>query len=121
MRDGRTRLAHRAGHAVNLETGAVVGVTVQDADAGDTTTMVETLITAAEQVEAVLPDGAAVTGHDLAGDADEPPGVQLVVSDEAYGNTPGAALAADRRSPRWRFPTARTGDCPRVVPHRPAA
>ena len=61
MKDGRTRLAHKAEHAVDLETGAVVGVTVQDADAGDTKTMVETLITAAEQVEAVLPAGAGLT------------------------------------------------------------
>ena len=53
MKDGRTHLAHTAEHAVDLETGAIVGVTVQDADEGDTTTMVETLITAAEQVEAV--------------------------------------------------------------------
>ena len=53
MKDGRTHLAHTAEHAVDLETGAIVGVTVQDADTGDTTTMVETLITAAEQVEAV--------------------------------------------------------------------
>ena len=53
MKDGRTHLAHTAEHAVDLETGAIVGVTVQDASAGDTTTMVETLITAAEQVEAV--------------------------------------------------------------------
>ena len=60
MKDGRTHLAHKAEHAVDLETGAVVGVTVQDADAGDTTTMVETLITAAEQVEAVVPDGAGL-------------------------------------------------------------
>ena len=60
MKDGRTRLAHKAEHAVDLETGAVVGITVQDSDAGDTKTMVETLITAAEQVEAVLPDGAGL-------------------------------------------------------------
>ena len=60
MKDGRTHLAHTAEHAVDLETGAIVGVTVQDADDGDTTTMVETLITAAEQVEAVLPAGAGV-------------------------------------------------------------
>ena len=45
----------QAEHAVDLETGAIVGVRVQDVDDGDTTTMVETLITAAEQVEAVLP------------------------------------------------------------------
>ena len=53
MKDGRTHLAHTAEHAVDLETGAIVGVTVQDASAGDTTTLAETLITAAEQVEAV--------------------------------------------------------------------
>ena len=57
MKDGRTHLAHKAEHAVDLETGAVIGVTVQDPDADDTTTMVETLITAAEQVEAMLPAG----------------------------------------------------------------
>lgn len=34
-----------------------MGVTVQDADAGDTTTSRETLIEAAEQIETVLPDG----------------------------------------------------------------
>jgi transposase len=55
MKDGRTHLAHKAEHAVDLETGAIVGVTVQDADDGDTTTCVETLIEAAEQVEAVRP------------------------------------------------------------------
>ena len=60
MKDGRTHLAHTAEHAVDLETGAVVGVTVQDADDGDTTTMVETLITAADQVDAVLPAGTGL-------------------------------------------------------------
>ena len=56
MNDGRTHLAHKAEHAVDLETGAVVGVTVQDADQGDTTTSIETLIEAAEQIEAVIAD-----------------------------------------------------------------
>ena len=44
MKDGRTHLAHKAEQAVDLETGAVVGVTVQGADTGDTTTLVETLM-----------------------------------------------------------------------------
>jgi len=43
MKDGRTHLPHKAEHAVDLETGAIVGVTVQDADDGDTTNCVETL------------------------------------------------------------------------------
>ena len=69
MKDHRTHLAHKAEHAVDLETGAVVAVTIQDADAGDTTTSIETLIEAAEQVETVVPDGA---------------GVQEVVGDKGY-------------------------------------
>ena len=67
MKDGRTHLAHTAEHAVDLETGAIVGVTVQDASAGDTTTLVDTLVTAAEQVGAV---GA--------------PGIAEVVADKGY-------------------------------------
>jgi transposase len=60
MKDGRTHLAHKAEHAVDLETGAIVGVTVQDADDGDTTTSIETLIEAADQVETVQPDGGGI-------------------------------------------------------------
>jgi transposase len=69
MKDGRTHLAHKAEHVVDLETGAIVGVTVQDADEGDTTTSRETLIEAAEQVEAVQPDGN---------------GIEEVVGDKGY-------------------------------------
>jgi transposase len=69
MKDGRTHLAHKAEHAVDLETGAIVGVTVQDADDGDAETSRETLTTAAEQIEAVLPEGN---------------GLQEVVGDEGY-------------------------------------
>jgi transposase len=38
MKDGRTHLAYKAEHAVDLETGALVAVTLQDADQGGTTT-----------------------------------------------------------------------------------
>src|SRR6202451_2805580 len=51
MKDGRTHLAHKAEHAVDLETGALVAVTLQHADQGDTTTIIETAIAAAEQSE----------------------------------------------------------------------
>ena len=50
MKDGRTHLAHKAEHAVDLETGAVVAVTVQDADEGDTATSVDTLIEAETEI-----------------------------------------------------------------------
>ncbi len=52
MKDGRTHLAHKAEHAVDLETGAIVSVTVQGADQGDTQTMVKTLTEAVEKVAA---------------------------------------------------------------------
>jgi transposase len=49
MKDGRTHLAHKAEHAVDLKTGAVLAVTLQEADQGDTTTFVETLAEAGEK------------------------------------------------------------------------
>jgi len=48
MKDGRTHLAHKAEHAVDLDTGAVVAVTLQGADRGDTTTLDETLCEAGD-------------------------------------------------------------------------
>ena len=42
-KDGRTHLAHKAEHAVDLDTGAVVAVTLQGADLGDTVTLDATL------------------------------------------------------------------------------
>jgi transposase len=52
MKDGRTHLAHKAEHAVDLDTSALVAVTLHGADVGDTTSLVETAIAAAEQLEA---------------------------------------------------------------------
>ena len=64
MKDGRTHMAHKAEHAVDLETGAVVAVTLQAADHGDTTTIEETLIEAAEQLEETA-NGAGETVEEL--------------------------------------------------------
>lgn len=50
MKDGRTHLAHKAEHAVDFQTGAVLAVTLQGADQGDTTTVRETLVQAGENV-----------------------------------------------------------------------
>jgi transposase len=56
MKDGSTHLAHKAEHGVDLDTGAIVAVTLQGADEGDTTTIIETAIAAAEQIEAAQAD-----------------------------------------------------------------
>jgi len=53
MKDGRTHLAHKAEHAVDLETEAVVSVTVQPANRGDCDSMDETLDVAVEALASV--------------------------------------------------------------------
>ena len=53
MKDGRTHLAHKAEHAVDLETGAVVAVTVQPADRGDTQSLETTLAEVLENLAAI--------------------------------------------------------------------
>jgi len=50
MKDGRTHLAHKAEHAVDVESGAIVAVTVQDASIGDTGTIMDTLAEAEGQL-----------------------------------------------------------------------
>jgi IS5 family transposase len=42
MKDGRTHLAHKAEQAVDMATGAIVAITIQGADQGDTTTIKKT-------------------------------------------------------------------------------
>ena len=56
MKDGRTHLAHKAEHAVDLETGAVLAVTLQPATAGDTHTLYETLAQCGEHIREVAAD-----------------------------------------------------------------
>jgi transposase len=53
MKNGRTHLAHKAEHAVDLDTGAIVAVTIHGADQGDTATLPETLAEAVEQLHQV--------------------------------------------------------------------
>src|SRR5471030_1398787 len=56
MKDGTTHLAHKAEHAVDMDSGAVLAVTLQGADQGDTTTLIETVIAATENLAAVADD-----------------------------------------------------------------
>jgi len=117
MKDGRTHLAHKAEHAVDLETGAIVGVTVQDADDGDTETSIETLIEAAEQIEAVRPDREGL--QEVVGDKGyhsnqalldlEAVGIRSYISEPDRGrrnwkNKPEARAAVHRNRRRIRGP-----------------
>src|SRR2546426_3392345 len=80
MKDGRTHLAHKAEHAVDLETGAVVVVTVAAGDAGDTTTILETLPQAGEHIAEV----ACATNYEEVGERVDPAGPVEVVGDKGY-------------------------------------
>jgi transposase len=83
MKDGRTHLAYKAEHAVDLETGAVVALTVQPADRGDTTSMVATLAEAGSAVTEMAGQAAAA---DAAGPMEtvSEVGVERVVADKGY-------------------------------------
>jgi len=73
MKDGRTHLAHKAEHAVDLSSGAVLAITVQPASDGDTATIGRTL----EEAQA-----AAETINER--------GIEEVVADKGYHS--GAVL-----------------------------
>src|SRR5271169_3426134 len=82
MKDGRTHLAHKAEHAVDLDTGAVVAVTLQGADQGDTTTLDETLSEAGIAVAELVGREAELRPHD------KPKvnvhGIEELVADKGY-------------------------------------
>ena len=59
MKDGRTHLAHKAEHAVDMETGAVVAVTLQPADRGDTASIEQTIQQVDQNLVAVMEDEKA--------------------------------------------------------------
>jgi transposase len=91
MKDGRTHLAYKAEHAVDLETGAVVAVTLASGAAGDSETMLETLPLAGEHIAEV----ACTTNHEEAGERVQAEGPQEVVADKGYhSNETLQALAA---------------------------
>ena len=53
LKDGRTRLAYKPEHALDLDTGAVIAAEMHAADQGDTATLPDTLATAAAHLTAV--------------------------------------------------------------------
>src|SRR6202521_5800358 len=82
MKDGRTHLAHKAEHAVDMDTGAIVAVTLQPADKGDTTTLERTLCEAGEAV-------AELVGREAERHPDSVPkvnvaGIEEMVADKGY-------------------------------------
>jgi transposase len=80
MKDGRTHLAHKAEHAVDMESGAVIAVTVQPANQGDTHTVQETLAQASEHIQTV----AEVINHEADAPVVADQGPVELVTDKGY-------------------------------------
>jgi len=90
MKDGSTHMAHKAEHAVDMETGAVIAVTLQAADQGDTTTVHETLAEAGEAVADLIEREAEQA-------CEEKPqvhlhGIKEIVADKGYHSGPSLML-----------------------------
>jgi transposase len=93
LKDGRTRLAYKSEHVVDLETGALVGVSIHSADRSDTATIEETLEMAEENLRQVS-DGEAPEHQDDERDNRGSPGglssagsagnTRSVVADKGY-------------------------------------
>ena len=91
LKDGRTRMAYKPEHVVDLETGALVGVVVHPADQSDMATIEETLNVAQENLRELSdpkaaeregdnnnsPPGASVSGGTTGG-------IHSVVADKGY-------------------------------------
>jgi len=93
LKDGRTRLAYKSEHVVDLETGALVGVSVHPADCADTETLPKTLADAEENLRGARnvgpekskdddDDGDRTPGDASTGEATDAP--RAVVADKGY-------------------------------------
>lgn len=79
LKDGRTALAYKAENAVDMETGATVAVTTHSGAAGDTTTVIETVIEAGLAVADLIAEKTPEGKYEV-----HPEGVQEVVADKGY-------------------------------------
>jgi transposase len=68
LKDGRTRLAYKPEHAVDLDTGAIVAAEVHAADEGDTATLPDTLEAAAANLATVAAAPTAEEPSELIAD-----------------------------------------------------
>jgi transposase len=56
MKDGTTHLAHKAEHAVDMDSGAIVSVSLHDASKGDTNTLLDTIVDATANLRPLSDD-----------------------------------------------------------------
>lgn len=107
LKDGRTRLAYKPEHVVDLETGAIVAATLHPADVADPASLELSLAQAAATLQATRGDAPAVGADGTApteaeGDAPPPDSARPcanVVADKGYH---AAALLRRLKAQRYR-------------------
>lgn len=85
MKDGSTHLAHKVEHAVDMDTGAILAVTLQGADQGDTKTILQTLAEAGEQIAEQI--GREAERHPEGESQMNLKGIEELVTDKGYHST----------------------------------
>ena len=105
LKDGRTRLAYKAEHVVDMETGAVLAAEIHEATEGDTATIAPNLEQARANLAAVKPT-AADEKKNSSSDEDPPSApptssrsVMEVVADKGYHK---AELLRDLKRAQYR-------------------
>jgi transposase len=88
MKDGRTHLAHKAEHATDLDSGAVMAVVVADATVGDCTTLKATMVATATNLTAVVADESCAKHVDHRA-------LRTWVADKGYHSNNTMTMAAD--------------------------
>ena len=106
MKDGSTHMAHKAEHAVDMESGAVIAVTLQAADQGDTTTIHETLSEAGQTVAALV-EREAVKKPEAKPQV-HVPGITEIVADKGY-HSGETVMALERVEVRSYIPEPKRG------------
>ena len=91
LKDGRTALAYKAEHAVDMDTGAIVAVTIHGGAVGDTTSVGETLPAAGEAVAEQMAEPTADGKFKV-----NAKGVEELVADKGYHS--GDVLVSARES-----------------------
>jgi transposase len=106
MKDGRTHLSHKAEHAADMDSGAVLAVTVQDATLGDCATMKATMVATTKNMQAVVAD-------EKCAEQVSPKALSTWVADKGYHSNETMTMAAevglttyvsepDRGGRRWK-------------------
>ena len=90
MKDGRTHLAHKAEHSVDLDSGAVMAVTVQDATVGDSSSLKATMVATVANVFAVMSN--ETSAKEIDGNA-----LTTWVADKGYHSNATMKMAAEVR------------------------